>query len=144
MARFLKVFISLTFALVAALFGVVAVALVKAVLPIFRFTAGTQFELYIQDPILYLGGPLLCAVTAFRKTMRANLGGRGLNAAALGVLVGIVAAAIAPFALPFRPHQGAARWLVILLQFPVIPFALGYAVYRLGARDRSPTRPPSL
>ena len=141
MKKFLKVFIALTFALVAAMFGVVGVALVKAVVPIFRLTAGTQFELYVQDPVLYIGGLLLCAYLAFRKTMRTSLSGRRLNAAALGVLVGIIATVILPFAVPFRHYEGIARWLVILAQFPVVPFVFGYSVYRVGAKDTGHTQP---
>jgi hypothetical protein len=51
MPKVLKVFVALTFALLAAMGGVVAVAIAKAVVPIFRLTSGTKFEVYVQDPI---------------------------------------------------------------------------------------------
>jgi hypothetical protein len=66
MLKILKVFISLTFALLAAAVGIFAVAIVKAIVPVFRLTSGTKFEVYIQDPILYTLGPLYCGYMAFR------------------------------------------------------------------------------
>lgn len=44
----------------AAMLGVFAVAMVKAIVPIFQFTEGTRFQVYIQDPVLYTVGPLYC------------------------------------------------------------------------------------
>ena len=41
MPKILKVFIALIFALLAAMVGVVAVAIAKAIVPIFRLTSGT-------------------------------------------------------------------------------------------------------
>jgi hypothetical protein len=67
--KVLKVLISLTLAMVAAMAGVFAVALGKAIIPIFHFTAGTRFELYVQDPILYTLGPLYFGYMAFKGVM---------------------------------------------------------------------------
>jgi len=50
----------------AAIVGIFAVAIVKAIVPIFRLTAGTKFEVYVQDPVLYIVGPLYCGYMAFR------------------------------------------------------------------------------
>jgi hypothetical protein len=66
MLKIFKVFISLTFALIAAMAGIFAVASVKAIVPVFRLTSGTKFEVYVQDPILYTLGPLYCGYMAFR------------------------------------------------------------------------------
>ena len=66
MLKILRVFVSLTFALMAAAVGIFAVATVKAIVPVFRLTSGTKFEVYIQDPILYTLGPLYCGYMAFR------------------------------------------------------------------------------
>jgi hypothetical protein len=66
MLKILKVVISLTFALMAAMVGIFAVAVVKAIVPVFRLTAGTGFEVYVQDPVLYTLGPLYCGYMAFR------------------------------------------------------------------------------
>ena len=67
--KVLKVLVSLTLAVVAAMAGVFVVALGKAIVPIFRFTAGTRFELYVQDPILYTLGPLYFGYMAFKGIM---------------------------------------------------------------------------
>jgi hypothetical protein len=69
MLKILKVFISLIFALMAAMGGVLAVAIIKAIVPIFLLTSGTKFEVYVQDPILYTLGPLYCGYMAFRGVM---------------------------------------------------------------------------
>jgi len=66
MLKILKIIISLTLALMAAMVGVFAVAMMKAIVPIFSFTEGTKFQVYIQDPILYTLGPLYCGYIAFR------------------------------------------------------------------------------
>jgi ribose/xylose/arabinose/galactoside ABC-type transport system permease subunit len=70
MLKTLKVIISLISALLAAVAGVFVVAIVKAIVPIFRLTSGTRFEVYVQDPILYTLGPLWCGYMAFRGIMR--------------------------------------------------------------------------
>lgn len=69
MRKILKVLISLTVALMAAMVGIFAVAIVKAVVPVFRLTSGTKFEVYVQDPILYTVGPLYCGYVVFRGVM---------------------------------------------------------------------------
>jgi hypothetical protein len=69
MLKILKVFVSLILALIAAMIGVFAVALMKAIVPIFSFTEGTKFQVYVQDPILYTLGPLYCGYMAFRGVM---------------------------------------------------------------------------
>jgi H+/Cl- antiporter ClcA len=66
MLKMLKVFVSLIFALMAAMAGVFAVAMIKAIVPIFAFTEGTKFQVYVQDPILYTLGPLYFGYLAFR------------------------------------------------------------------------------
>ena len=66
MLKILKVFVSLIFALMAAMVGVFVVAMMKAIVPIFSFTEGTKFQVYVQDPILYTLGPLYCGYMAFR------------------------------------------------------------------------------
>jgi hypothetical protein len=40
----------------AAIVGIFIVAIVKAIVPVFRLTSGTNFEVYVQDPILYTVG----------------------------------------------------------------------------------------
>ncbi len=70
MPKILKVLISLIFALIAIMLGVFAVATMKAIVPVFRFTSGTELEVHVQDPILYVLGPLFCGYMAFRKIMR--------------------------------------------------------------------------
>jgi len=69
MRKFLKVLVSLTLAVVAAIAGVFVVAIAKAIVPIFRLTAGTRFEVYVQDPILYTLGPLSFAYMTFQGVM---------------------------------------------------------------------------
>jgi hypothetical protein len=71
--KILKILISLLFALLAAAVGVFVVAIVKAIVPIFRLTAGTKFEVYVQDPILYTLGPLSCGYMAFRRVMSISI-----------------------------------------------------------------------
>ncbi len=139
MAKFLKVFVSLVFALLAAMFGVFAVAVVKAIVPIFRLTEGTQFQIYVQDPFLYIFGPLYLGYLAFRATMKKEMDRIELNSLALGVVTALMAAIITAWVIPFRSFLGPIRWLLILAQFPVIPFGVGYATYRVGIRKRSNT-----
>jgi len=66
MLKMVKVFVSLIFALMAAVVGVFAIAIMKAIVPIFSFTEGTKFQVYVQDPILYTFGPLYFGYMAFR------------------------------------------------------------------------------
>ena len=66
MFKILKVFVSLITALMAAMVGIFAVALMKAIVPIFSFTEGTKFQVYVQDPIIYTIGPIYCGYMAFR------------------------------------------------------------------------------
>lgn len=66
MLKILKVLVSLTLAVVAAMAGVFAVAMMKALVPLFSFTEGTKFQAYVQDPILYTAGPLYFGYMAFR------------------------------------------------------------------------------
>jgi len=66
MLKILKIIISLTLALMAAMVGVFAVAMMKAIVPIFSFTEGTKFQVYVQDPVLYTLGPIYCGYMAFR------------------------------------------------------------------------------
>jgi hypothetical protein len=66
MFKILKVFVSLIIALMATMVGVFAMALMKAIVPIFSLTEGTKFQVYVQDPILYTIGPLYCGYMAFR------------------------------------------------------------------------------
>src|ERR1017187_3700165 len=131
MLKILKVFISFTFALMAAMGGIFAVAIVKAIVPWFRFTSGTEFERYVQDPILYTLGPLYCGYLAFRGVMSKSMNERVLKSTALGVAAGIVTTIVGTFAIPFRNFEGPLRWLLILAQFPVVPFVVAYMVYRI-------------
>jgi len=135
MLKTLKVFISLTFALMAAMLGVFAVAMVKAIVPIFRLTSDTKFEVYVQDPILYTLGPLYCGYVAFRGVMSKNMNERVLKSTAAGVVAGIVTTIVGAFAIPFRNFEGPLRWLLILAQFPIIPFFVGYMVYRITVKE---------
>ena len=66
MLKIVKVFVSLIFAFMAAMVGVFAIAIMKAIVPIFSFTEGTKFQVYVQDPILYTFGPLYFGYMAFR------------------------------------------------------------------------------
>ena len=70
MLNILRIFVSLIFALMAAMVGVFAVTIMKAIVPIFSFTEGTKFQVYVQDPILYIIGPLYCGYMAFRGVMK--------------------------------------------------------------------------
>ncbi len=128
--KVLKVFVALTFALLATIFGILGVALAKAIVPIFQLTSGTWFEVYVQDPILYVLGPLFCGYTAFRKVMDEITNERVLKSTALGVVAGIVTTIVGTFAIPFRNFEGGLRLLLVLAQFPLIPFVVGYIVYR--------------
>jgi hypothetical protein len=74
MSKIVKVVVSLVFALLAAMAGVVAVAMLKAITPIFQLTSGTWFEAYIQDPILYTLGPLYFGYMTFRWAMSRSTG----------------------------------------------------------------------
>lgn len=134
--KIIKVLISLTFALIAAMLGVFAVAIMKAIVPIFRLTSGTDFEVYVQDPILYVLGPLFCGYMAFRMVMSKNMNNTVLKSTALGVLAGIVATIVGTFAIPFRNFEGTLRWLLILAQFPIIPFIVAYIVYRITVKHQ--------
>jgi hypothetical protein len=134
MPKVIKVFISLVFGALVAMLGVPMVAMVKAVLPIFRLTEGTSFQIYLQDPILYIFGPLSLGYVAFRAAMRKNMTSVVLNSTALGVVAGLAAAVITAWAIPFREFEGPVRWLLILAQFPIIPLVLGYTVFRVAAR----------
>ena len=131
MTKILKVFISLIFALLAAMVGVVAVAIAKAIVPIFRLTYGTKFEVYVQDPILYILVPLYGGYMAFREVMSKSMNERVLKSTALGVAAGIVTTIVGTFAIPFRNFEGPLRWLLILAQFPIVPFVVAYMVYRI-------------
>jgi len=131
MLKSLKIFISLTFASLATMVGVIAVAMVKAIVPIFQFTEGTRFQVYIQDPILYTLGPLYCGYLAFQGVMSKNMTERVLKSTAAGVAAGIVTTIVGAFAIPFRNFEGLLRWLLILAQFPIIPFVVAYMVYRI-------------
>ena len=66
MLKILRVLISLILALMAATVGVFAMAIMKAIVPIFSFTEGTKFQVYVQDPLLYTLGPLYLGYMAFR------------------------------------------------------------------------------
>ena len=136
MPKILKVLISLTFALIAAMLGVFAVAIMKAIVPVFRLTSGTEFEVYVQDPILYVLGPLCCGYMAFRKITSKSINNRVLKSTAFGVLAGIAAATIGTFTIPFRNFEGSLRWLLILAQFPIIPFVVAYIVYRITVKQQ--------
>ena len=70
MPKILKVFISLIFALMAAMAGIFLVAIMKAIVPIFLLTSGTKFEVYVQDPILYTLFPLYGGYMAFRAVLK--------------------------------------------------------------------------
>jgi hypothetical protein len=131
MLKILKVFISLTFALLAAMAGICLVAIVKAIVPIFRLTSGTEFEVYVQDPILYTLIPLYGGYMAFRGIMRKSMNERVLKSMALGVFAGIVTTIVGTFAIPFQNFEGPVRWLLILAQFPIVPFVIAYMVYRI-------------
>ena len=131
MLKSLKIFISLTFALMAAMLGIFAVAMVKAIVPIFQFTEGTRFQVYIQDPVLYTVGPLYCGYMAFRGVMSKNMNEIVLKSTAAGVAAGIVTTIVGAFAIPFRNFEGLLRWLLILAQFPIVPFVVAYMVYRI-------------
>ena len=131
----IKIFISMTFALIAAMLGVFAVAITKAVVPIFRLTAGTAFEIYVQDPILYFLTPLFCGYITFRKIMRKNISGTVLKSTALGVFAGIVASIGTIWMIPFHNFEGTVRWLLILIQFPITPFLTGYIVYLVARKS---------
>jgi hypothetical protein len=132
MLKALRVFVSLIFALLAAMVGVPAVAIAKAVVPIFRLTSGTKFEVYVQDPLLYTVVPLYCGYMAFRSVMSTSMNERVLKSIALGVVTGLVTAIACAFVIPFRNFDGLLRWLLILAQFPIIPFVVGYMVYRIA------------
>ena len=131
MLKILKVFISLTFALMAAMAGIFAVAIAKAIVPVFRLTSGTKFEVYVQDPILYTLVPLYGGYMAFREVMSKSMNERVLKSTALGVAAGIVTTIVGTFAIPFRSFEGPLRWLLILAQFPIVPFVVAYIVYRI-------------
>ena len=62
----------------------------KAIVPIFRLTSGTKFEVYVQDPILYILVPLYGGYMAFREVMNKRMNERVLKSTALGVAAGIV------------------------------------------------------
>jgi hypothetical protein len=66
MLKIVRAFVSSAFALMAAMVGVFAVAMMKVIVPIFSFTEGTKFQVYVQDPILYTLGPLYFGYMAFR------------------------------------------------------------------------------
>src|ERR1039458_9929764 len=132
MPKVLKVFIALIFALLAVMGGVVAVAIAKAIVPIFRLTSGTKFEVYVQDPILYILVPLYGGYMAFREVMSKSMNERVLKSTAFGVAAGIVTTIVVTFAIPFRNFEGPLRWLLILGQFPVVPFVVAYIVYRIA------------
>jgi hypothetical protein len=131
MLKILKVFISLTFALLTAMAGIFLVAIVKAIVPIFRLTSGTEFEVYVQDPILYTLIPLYGGYMAFRGIMRKSMNERVLKSIALGVVAGIVTTIVGTFAISFQNFEGPIRWLLILTQFPIVPFVVTYMVYRI-------------
>ena len=131
MLKILKVLISLTFAFIAAMVGVIAVAIGKAIVPWFRLTSGTEFERYVQDPILYTLVPLYFGYRAFRETMSASVNEMELKSMALAVFAGIVTTIVGTFAIPFRNFEGPLRWLLILAQFPIVPFGVAYMVYRI-------------
>jgi hypothetical protein len=131
MLKILRVFIALTVALMAAMVGIIAVAIMKATTPIFRFTSGTEFEVYVQDPILYTLVPLYFGYMAFRAVMRKSMNERVLKSTALGVAAGIVTTIVGTFAIPFQNLEGPLRWLLILAQFPIVPVVVGYIVYRI-------------
>lgn len=132
MEKLMKIFISLTFGTLAAIVGVAAVAVIKAVVPIFRLTAGTAFETYVQDPVMYAFGPLIFACVVFRRFMRKEVSRVLLRSRALGVLAGIAAWIGATLAIPFRDFEGTRRWILILAQFPGIPLLVGYLVHRIA------------
>jgi hypothetical protein len=50
---------------------------------------------------------------------------------AAGVVAGIVTTIVGTFAIPFRNFEGPLRWLLILAQFPIVPFVVAYMVYRI-------------
>jgi hypothetical protein len=131
MTKALRVFLSLVFALLAAMVGVFAVAMAKAVVPVFRLASGTAFEVYVLDPILYTVGPIWCGYMAFRRFMSMSLSDGALKSVASGIVAGIVTTIACTFAIPFRDFEGPLRWLLILTQFPIIPFVVGYIVYRV-------------
>ncbi len=66
MRNVLVIPVALAAVLIAVGLGVFAVALVKAVIPIFTITEGTRFQVYIQDPVLYTVGPFYCGWVTFR------------------------------------------------------------------------------
>ena len=131
MLKILKVFISLIFALMAAMVGIFAVAIMKAIMPIFSFTEGTKFQVYVQDPVLYILVPLYGGYMAFREVMSKSMNGRVLKSTALGVAAGIVTTIVGTLAIPFRNFEGPLRWLLVLAQFPIVPFVVAYMVYRI-------------
>jgi hypothetical protein len=98
--KLIKIFISMTFALIAAMLGVFAVAITKAIVPIFSLTAGTTFETYVQDPILYFLTPLFCGYITFRKIMRKNISKTVLTSIALASISTV-------------PQMTNARWRVL-------------------------------
>ena len=68
---------------------------------------------------------------AFREVMSKSMNERVLKSTALGVAAGIVTTIVGTFAIPFRNFEGPLRWLLILAQFPILPFVVAYMVYRI-------------
>jgi uncharacterized membrane protein len=66
--------------------------------------------------------------------MRKNISRTVLKSTALGVFAGIVASIGAMWMIPFHNFEGIVRWLLILVQFPIIPFLTGYIVYLVARK----------
>ena len=68
---------------------------------------------------------------AFREVMSKSMNERVLKSTALGVAAGIVTTIVGTLAIPFRNFEGPLRWLLVLAQFPIVPFVVAYMVYRI-------------
>jgi hypothetical protein len=132
LSKALRVFVSIAFGVLAAFFAIPFVALIKAITPLFGILGGTAIETYILDPILYFICPLVFGYKVFQEVMNSERIRAELAPIACGVIAGIIAAICTMWGIPFRNYRGPVRWILILAQFPIIPFGFGYFAYRVA------------